>query len=723
MGKIFNLKETKDTYRWPETRTQRLNRILLEVEPEICIERARLVTASYRETEGEPQIVRRAKALDRVLSEMTIFIQDEQIIVGNQASGLRWAPLFPETEANYLEREIDLFPVRGNDELIVRPEVRRELLEDILPYWKGKTTEAVAWSRMPSETARVMKAKHPLFHAEIHLSGSFGHLVPNVANLLAKGWGGLRREAESNLAALDLTNPDNLRRAHFYEAEIILTQAMTKFVRRFVELAKRMAAQETDAKRRAELELIARTNEAIAERPASGFLEAVQLFWYANLMLYIEQDGLANSPGRIDQYLYPYYRTDIDSGRLDKEDVQQILELLWIKFTEIMRAYDYASAFYYGGFSISENVLLGGVDENGKDVTNELSYLCLEVEANTKLSQPNLGVRVHPGTPQDFLVRACELVVKGRTKPQFFNDAVGIQMLLNSGIPLRDARAYSIAGCVEAVPMDCVGLTNAAMSNIAKALELALNNGRCRLCGELMGPETGDPREFKSLEDVKEAFRKQVEFYVRHMVIALNVIQSVHADVYPLPFFSLMTGGCMEKGLDVTWGGARYNFTGPQAVGIANTADSLTAIDTLVFRQGKLTMAELLEALNTNFEGREDLRQMLMLDAPKYGADDEYADSMMCYVGQTYAAAVNQYRDPRGGRYRAGLYSVPANVPLGLNVGALPDGRLATTPLTDGVSPRHGVEKHGITGVIKSAARIDHVAACNGTSLNVRLEV
>jgi pyruvate-formate lyase len=388
-----------------------------------------------------------------------------------------------------------------------------------------------------------------------------------------------------------------------------------------------------------------------------------------------------------------------------------------------MRAYDYASAFYYGGFSISENVLLGGLDADGQDATNDLSYLCLEAEANTKLSQPNLSVRIHAGTPEDFLLRACELVVKGRTKPQFFNDTIGIQMLLNSGVSLPDARNYSISGCVEPVPDNCIGLTNASMSNLGKALELALNNGRCRLCGERMGPETGDPTQFKSFGEVLQAYKTQVENYVKQMVIALNIIQTVHAEVYPLPFFSLLVGDCMEKGLDVTWGGARYNFTGPQGVGVANVADSLTAIDHLVFRSHVVTMEQLVAALNSNFAGCEDLRQVLMTRAPKYGQDNLEADKMMRLVGRVYSDAVNQYRDPRGGRYRAGLYSVPSNVPLGQNVGALPDGRLATTPLTDGVSPRHGVEFGGITGVIKSAARIDHVAACNGTSLNVRLEM
>lgn len=723
MGNLFNRQETAMTYTWPETRTQRLNRILLEVEPGLCVERARLVTESYKETEGEPQIVRRSKALDKVLSEMTIFIQDEQMVVGNQASQLRWAPVFPETEANYIIREIDLFPTRENDRVTVSPDVKKELLEDILPYWVGKNTEDIAWRRIPAETVKVMKAKHPLFHAEIHLSGSFGHVIVNNRMLLEMGFGGLRKEAEQKLAALELTDPDALRKSHFYQAEIILTTAMSKFVRRYVALAREMARTETREKRKKELELIAVTCEAIAEGPAHTFMEAVQLFWFANLMLYIEQDGLANSPGRIDQFLYPYYRHDIDAGLLTDEDVLQILELLWIKFTEIMRAYDYASAFYYGGFSISENVLLGGLTADGRDATNELSYLCLDAEAATKLSQPNLSVRIHADTPEDFLLKACELVVKGRTKPQFFNDTIGIQMLLNSGVPLPEARAYNIAGCVEPVPDNAIGLSNAAMSNLGKAMELALNNGKCMLCGEQMGPATGDPTQFKSFADVLEAFKVQVDTYVRHMVTALNVIQAVHAEVYPLPFFSLLLADCMDRGMDCTWGGARYNFTGPQGVGVANVADSLSAIDTLVFKQKAFSMADLVKALAANFEGYEDMRQTLIRKAPKYGSDDAYADKMMRLVGQTFSEAVNQYRDPRGGRYRAGLYSVPANVPLGMNVAALPDGRLATTPLTDGISPRHGAEKAGITGVLKSAAKVDHVLACNGTSLNVRLEM
>ena len=723
MGKLFNIRETKDTYTWPETRTQRLNRLLLEVQPEICIERARLVTDSYKETEGETQIVRRAKALDKTLSEMTIFIQDEQMIVGNQASRLRWSPLFPETEANYLEREIDVFPTRENDRLLISPERRRDLLDDILPYWRGKTTEDIALARMPKETLAMMKAKHPLFHAEIHLSGSFGHVVVDSAMLLATGFGGLRRQAEEHLATLDLTDPTATTRAHFYEAEVILTQAMTKFIRRYVTLAREMAAAEPSPRRRDELNLIAATCEAIAEGPAETFLQAVQLFWFAHLMLFIEQDGLANSPGRLDQYLYPYYRRSIDSGELDKEDALQILELLWIKFTEIMRAYDAASAFYYGGFSISENIVLGGQTADGRDATNELSYLCLEAEADTKLSQPNLSVRVHADTPEDFLQRACELVVKGRTKPQFFNDTTGIEMMVASGVTLEDSRTYSIAGCVEPVPDGCIGLTNAAMSNMAKALELALNDGKCRLCGEPMGPATGDPRNFRSMDDLMAAFKTQVEAYVCHMIIALNVIQQAHAEVYPLPFFSLLLNDCMERGMDCTWGGARYNFTGPQAVGVANTADSLLAVESVIFHQHKTGMSDLIAALDANFEGYEPLRQRLIQDAPKYGRDDEYADEVMRQVGRIYSLAVNRYRDPRGGRYRAGLYSVPANVPLGLNVAALPDGRKATAPLTDGISPVHGVEQAGVTGVLKSAARMDNVAACNGTSLNIRLEV
>jgi formate C-acetyltransferase len=484
--------------------------------------------------------------------------------------------------------------------------------------------------------------------------------------------------------------------------------------------AERLAAGEEDPRWKRELEMIAEICRRVPAYPARDFREAVQSFWFTHLLLYIEQDGLAVSPGRFDQYMYSYYKKSIQENLMTDKEAQELLECLWIKFTEVMRAYDYECAKYYAGFSISENIVLGGQDREGRDATNALSYMCLDAEAHTKLSQPNLGVRIHRNTPEDFMMKAVEVASSGRTKPEFFSDDVGIPVLMSTGVSMDDARDYGISGCVEAVPPHCNGMTNAAMSNIGKAFELAMNNGVCRLSGKQVGPETGDPKKYKSIEDVIEAFRVQVKFYVREMVTALNVIERTHAKIYPLPYFSLVIDDCLDRGIDVTAGGARYNFTGPQAVGLGDVADSLAAIKKLVFEEKKISMEELLEGLESNFDGKEVLRQRLITKAPKWGNDDDYVDDLACDVVTIYCEEVSQYRNTRGGVYRPGVYSVSANVPLGLHVGAMPNGKLSRAPLADGVAPVHGCDLKGPTAIAKSVAKLDHEIITNGTILNMK---
>ncbi|MBE0478184.1 glycyl radical protein [Candidatus Aerophobetes bacterium] len=713
-------KKAKSLIPSPFARTRKLNEELLSVRPEICIERARLVTISYQETEGEPMIIRRAKALAKILREMSIFVQKDQLIVGNQASKLRASPLYPETEAGYLERELDLFSRREQDRLIIPHEVREELERDIFPYWKGKTTEDVALKAIPPDIREIFEHEHPTFCPDIHLKGSIGHVIVDYEKILNFGVKGMREKLEEKLKNLDLTQPENSDKYHFYQAELIVCDALVDWAERFAQEAKKLATLEQDEEWRVELERIAKICQWVPENPARNFREAVQSFWFVHLPLYIEQNGLAVSPGRLDQYLFPFYQEDKQEGRITSNQAQELLECLWIKFTEVMRAYDHNDAKYFAGFSISENVVLGGQTEDGRDATNELSYLCLEAEKSTKLSQPNLGIRVHHRTPDDFLLKAVEVISEGRTKPEIFNDQIGITSLTSLGVPLGDARNYSISGCVEPVPPHCNGMTNAAMSNLAKALELALNDGKCRLCGKQLGEKTGDPRQFTSFEQLMDAYRIQVTYYVEMMAVTLNIIEKVHAHIMPLPYFSLVIDDCVEKGKDVTEGGARYNYTGPQGVGIATTADSLTAVKKFVFDEKKLSMSELIEALDENFEGREPLRQMLMNEPPKYSNDDDYADEIAREVGVIYCEEVSKYRNTRGGRYRPGLYSVSANVPLGLHVGALPNGRKATAPLSDGISPVHGTERCGPTAIVKSAAKLDHVLVTNGTQLNMK---
>jgi pyruvate formate-lyase/glycerol dehydratase family glycyl radical enzyme len=701
-------------------RTAKLNNELLAVKPEICIERARLVTDSYRETEVEPMLIRRAKAIAKVLKEMTIFIQRDQLIAGTQASRLRAAPLFPETEASYLGKEIDLFEKREQDRLIVRPKIKQELTEDILPYWKNKNIKKLALAAMPQQTRRLVQLEDQIFSVDIHLTGSIGHVLVDYDKVLGRGLLDIKEEIEERIRKLDLTDPDEGQKLNFYEAEIMLCDAIVEWAGRYADEAERLAKEEKDKRWKEELELIARICRRVPAYPAEDFREAIQSFWFNHLLLYIEQDGLAVSPGRFDQYMYPYLKKSIAEQRMSKEEAQELLECLWIKFTEIMRAYDFECAKYYAGFSISENVVLGGQDRAGRDATNELSYMCLEAEAHTKLPQPNLGVRIHPNTPDTFLMKAVDVASAGRTKPEFFNDTIGIAVMLSLGVPLEDARDYGISGCVEAVPPHCNGMTNSAMSNIGKALELALNDGKCRLSGKQVGPNTGDPRSFKSIKDLIDAFEQQVRFYVREMVTAINIIERTHAQYYPLPYFSLVIDDCIERGLDVTAGGARYNYTGPQAVGLGDVADSLAAVKQFVFEDQQLTMDDLIDALDRNFEGMDTLRQKLITQSPKWGNDDDYVDDLAREVVRIFCSEVSRYRNTRGGVYRPGVYSVSANVPLGLHVGALPNGKLSRAPLADGVAPVHGCDLRGPTAIAKSIAKLDHEIITNGTILNMK---
>lgn len=699
-------------------RTKQLNDILVAVHPEICVERARIVTESYKETEGQPMIIRRAKAMKKLLAEMTIFIQEDQLIVGAQASKLRSSPIFPETEAHYVKDEIDLFETREQDRLIIPPEVRRELLEDIIPYWEHQTVQDFVYGACPDDLMDVIKLENQIFSVDIHVTGSIGHVICDYDKILKYGFGGMKELVEKKQAELDMTKPDAIEKYNFFEAEKILCEAMILWSRRYAELAREKAAQEANERRKKEYEMIAEICSNVPEKPATNFREAIQSFWLTHCMLYMEQNGLAVSVGRFDQFMYPYYKSSIEDGSITKEEAQELLECLWIKFTEIMRAYNYECAKYYAGFSISENLVVGGCDKNGKCSVNELSYMCLDAEDHTTLPQPNLSVRFCRDMPEEFLYRAVEVVSKGRTKPEFFNDEVAIVNLMRDGVSMEDARNYSISGCVEAVPPHCDGETNAAMSNIAKALEFALNDGKDRLNGIQVGPKTGDPRNFKSIDDVIDAFRIQVEWYVDKMVEALNIIEKVHAVHYPLPYFSLLLDDCCEKALDVTAGGARYNFTGPQAVGFADCANSLAVIEKLVFEDKRLTMEQLISALDNNFEGNEVLRQICINKVPKWGNDEDFVDQFGVKVADIYCNAVSKYKNTRGGVFRPGIYSVSGNVPAGMAVGATPNGRFATTALADGIGVQHGTDKKGPNAITRSCSKLNHESIGNGTILN-----
>ncbi|RLE11171.1 glycyl radical protein, partial [Candidatus Aerophobetes bacterium] len=534
-------------------RTKKLRDNLLSKKPQMCHERAVIYTRVYKETEGEPMIIRRAKAFRALLEEMTIYILDGELIVGNQASTPRSAPIYPETEAYYLlEEGLDHFEKRPQDPFVVREEVKKKL-EEVLPWWKGKTVEEVAPLKMPELTCRLMNLRHKVFHPEIHLRGGIGHVSADFWRVLNRGFEGLKQEAEQRLSNLDFTDPEDLEKKDFYRAAIIICEGVINFAKRYAQLARKLAAQEKDHKRKEELEKIAQVCERVPAKPARTYHEALQAIWFSHLLLQIESNGLGTSPGRLDQYLYPFYKKDIEEGRITKEQAQEILECFWVKIEEIKRVYDSECARDYAGYSTELNLTIGGQKEDGTDATNEVSYMCLDAQDHLRMAHPNFTVRYHSKLPDSLLHRACEVIRIGTGQPELLNDEAHVPSLMNRGIKLEDARGYTNIGCVEpAVPGKTCSWSNAAMFNLGKCLELALNNGKCLLCGEQVGPETGDPGSFTCIEDVMQAYREQVAYFVKHMIICLNAIDLTHKELVQTPYLSLLVSDCMEKGKDIT---------------------------------------------------------------------------------------------------------------------------------------------------------------------------
>lgn len=701
----------------PTPRVEAIRERFISLTPEICVERAQYITESYMETEDQPIHIRRAKALEKILGQMTIFIQPDEIIVGNQCTKPRAAPVFPEFSCKWLEDELDRLEKRTGDVFLIS-EAKKATLRALFPYWNGKTTNELATALMPQ--AAKQSQKYGLFTVGNYYFNGVGHISVDYAKVLGKGLNGIIAEARSELAELDMTNPAHLAKITFLNAVIIANQAVIAFAKRFSDLAAEMAAKEADPNRKAELLEIARVCATVPASPAQTFAEALQSFWFIQLVLQIESNGHSISPMRFDQYLFPYLLRDKDLGI---EKAQELLDLLFIKFNEINKVRDEGSTKAFGGYPMFQNLIVGGVDREGEDATNPLSYMCLQATANTRLYQPSISIRVHSETPRALYEKAAEVTRLGLGMPAYYNDRFIIPGLLSRGLTREDARDYGIIGCVEPqVGGKTEGWHDAAFFNIAKVLELTLNNGVDPLSGERLGPETGDLTSFATYDDLMAAYRKQMEYSVKLLVVSDNAVDVAHGQRAPLPFLSSLVDDCIAKGKSLQEGGAHYNFTGPQGVGVANVADSLAALRKLVYEDKAVSLGELKAALASDFAGveGESLRQMLVNRAPKYGNDEPYADEIAHEGALIYCKEVEKYTNPRGGRFQPGLYPVSANVPLGTVVGATPDGRKAGMPLADGVSPVSGMDHSGPTASVKSVTKLDHVIASNGTLLNMK---
>jgi formate C-acetyltransferase len=703
-----------------EERTRFLNDRIRRQRPGICTERARLVTESDRATRGEPTVIKRAKALRHILENMRVYILDEELIVGHHAAKLRYAPMFPEVCA-FSEAELDLCPTRKVDTLRIAEEDKRYLLDEIYPYWEGKNQGDLASHYFPDDLKREMAFANRIFNPVSRTRSGYGHYTPDFQCILENGFGGVERRARERLAALDDFDPGYGDKMLFYKSVLIIVDGVGTFARRYAELAGNMAAAEADPRRRRELERIADVCARVPYQPARTYHEALQSYWFTILIDYIGQNGSAISAGRFDQYVFPYYDADLKEGRMTREDAAELLEALLVQHLDIIKAGASETARNNGGFATTIHLGVSGVDKDGNDATNDLSYLVLEADGNVFNSEPNIGLRVSRNTPDDIIEKALEnLATREGGKYPIFNDDAIIPALERDGVGHGDAMDYSIVGCVEPTPSgNTMGLTNACFFNVAKCLELALNDGVCMLSGERMGPSTGNVAAMTSYEDVWNAFHEQLAHAARRTILAMNIIVAAIARHAPHVYCSLVAKDCLERGLDAAAGGAKYNYVGVQAVGIADVADSLYVVKKMVFDDGAATLPELRNMLLANFADDELFRQRCINRVAKYGNDVPEVDEVARRVAEAYCAEIRRGRDIRGGIYRAGLYCLSSNTPIGRQTAALPSGRLAGTPLGDGgVSPKHGMDLCGPTAAAKSVARIDHSLATNGTNYN-----
>ena len=592
-----------------------------------------------------------------------------------------------------------------------------------------------------------------------------GHVTVKYGEVLEIGFSGIRAKAEAELAKLSLADGDYQKRSRFLEAVMISCDAAVTYARRYAKLALEEAEKCTDPVRKMELLVIAQNCANVPEKGANGFYEACQSFWFVQQLLQIESSGHSISPGRFDQYMYPYYKKDLDSGKITRAQAQELMDCIWVKLNDLNKCRDAASAEGFAGYSLFQNLIAGGQNAEGIDVTNDLSFMSIQASMHVFLPQPSLSVRVWNGTPHEFLIKAAELTRTGIGLPAYYNDEVIIPSLVSRGLTLEDARDYNIIGCVEPQKAGKTeGWHDAAFFNMCRPLELVFSNGKDK--GAQVGPETGDVEKMETFEEFFHAYEIQMDYAIKLLVNADNAIDMAHAERCPLPFLSSMVDDCMKRGKSVQEGGAVYNFTGPQGFGVANMADSLYAVKQLVFDEKKVTMKELKQALMLNYGkglAQEDLAALasdtvsvmrssgetvgeaeiaavlkpihalseseevkengerilkLIEEVPKFGNDIPEVDAFARKVAYTYTKPLLNYRNPRGGMFQAGLYPVSANVPLGAQTGATPDGRLAHTPVADGVSPSAGKDVNGPTAAANSVARLDHYIASNGTLFN-----
>jgi formate C-acetyltransferase len=692
-------------------RFARIKQELLGSRVHLCPERAYLVTefARHHDDPSQPMIVRRAMATRFILQSKPVKVWPDELIAGNMGGHRISALMQPELSGVYMGTELPWIDRRKTTPLQMSWQDRLRMLFDVLPFWLFRNMPFLAFyprmGRFLRYAGEQLKARYYL----INEAGGIGHFLPDYGKVLRLGVNGY----------LDLMEG---RGGDIYRAARIACQGLLDYAWHVADEAERLAREETEPGRKEELQQIARNCRRVPANPAGSFHEALQSLWLTHMAVCLEGINSAVSFGRLDQYLYPFYKHDLEAGRITREQAKELLLCFSAKAAEHVFLLSESVSQYHGGYLVVQAAIVGGMDREGNDATNELTSILLDVMEESGLRDPNYQARVHRGSPDEYLERVLEVARSGHGVPAVFSDEASVQSLVDNGYPVEEARDYAVVGCVElALPGRSFLSTDAALVNLPICLEMALNSGRLLGGGGRKGASTGDVGDFASIDDAIKAFESQVNFMVSRLVDDIQVAERGNRDYHPTAFSSMLVAGCLESGKDITAGGALYNGSGVQGVGLADVADSLAALQTLVFEKKKYSIRQVVKALKDDFRSYPEMRAE-MLAAPKYGNDQALPDGYACQVAEIFYRALGKHTNTRGGRYVPGFYSVTCHVAFGGLTGALPSGRKRGEPFASSIGAGNGRDRLGPTALLNSVSCIEPRLSPNGYALNLRFD-
>ncbi len=704
--------------------TQRIETIrqnYVNAKPEISCQRAKIWTDSHRETEGLPVAIRRARAFYDCCDRLEVHIFEGELVVGAIGEFRKCGILTPEFSWIWVDREMDTFATRPQDPYLMTDEQRDFVRREIFPYWKGKSLEEAFLARLPEDTRRI-GVDTGILDNDSKWRQAVGEITPDYQDVLfKKGFGGIIREAEEHIAALDPTNPADLEKKEFYQSVLWTSRGIIRYANRYADEAERLAGKESDPVRAAELRTIAQNCRRVPEHPPESFYEAIQFLWFVQVGGILSENPLSLNPGRFDQYMDPYYEADLAKGAVTEDFAQELIEALWLKYSEWVWTISSNTADYFAGYNQFQNLTVGGKKRDGHDGTNPVTFMAMKATEEVRTHQPGLSVRVQADCPREFLDAVTHLVSTGTGFPAIHSDSVGYQMLLNAGYEPEDARDWNNCGCVVPHFRKTGEWTAAVNMNFGSALEYALNQGASLMTGEQMGLTEKPAAQFGTFEEVMAAFYRQFDNLCRHSIILTVEAQRLHKEMVPRPFLSSCIEHCMESGKDLSQGGAKYNI-GPviTGIGLAVTANSLAAVKKLVFEDKVCTMETLVNALRANWEGYEELQQQAK-DCPKYGNDQDDVDDLAVEIANHFYREIHQYKDIFGSPFLTAFMGISNYIPMGRVLGATPDGRKHGEPSSEGVSPFVGTDTSTPLAAMRSAAKLNQEVHSGGTLLNLRL--